>query len=213
MKNVLAFGDSLTWGADAKSGGRHAFEDRWPNVLEAQLEGQARVFAEGLNGRTTVFDDYSIATERNGAKALPSLLATHEPLDLVIIFLGTNDMRTHICGNAAGSAMGITRLITIVKTFAYKPGHPIPDILVLSPPLVEAGADALFNDVMAGAAELSTAYAAKYRQVCERENVNFFDVAPIVQLDPTDGVHLDAANTRKIGLALAPVVKELLSLN
>lgn len=213
MKNVLAFGDSLTWGADAKSGGRHAFEDRWPNVLEAQLEGQARVFAEGLNGRTTVFDDYSIATERNGAKALPSLLATHEPLDLVIIFLGTNDMRTHICGNAAGSAMGVTRLITIVKTFAYKPGHPIPDILVLSPPLVEAGADALFNDVMAGAAELSTAYVAKYRQVCERENVNFFDVAPIVQLDPTDGVHLDAANTRKIGLALAPVVKELLSLN
>lgn len=208
MKNVLAFGDSLTWGADAKSGGRHAFEDRWPNVLEAQLNGQARVFAEGLNGRTTVFDDYSIATERNGAKVLPSLLATHEPLDLVIVFLGTNDMRTHICGNAAGSAMGITRLINIVKTFAYKPGHSTPKVLIVSPPLVEAGADGLFNDVMAGATELSKEYATKYRLVCEREGVAFFDVAPIAQLDPTDGVHLDADNTRKIGLALAPIVKK-----
>lgn len=213
MKNVLAFGDSLTWGADAKSGGRHAFEDRWPNVLEAQLDGQARVFAEGLSGRTTIFDDYSIATERNGAKALPSLLATHEPLDLVILFLGTNDMRTHICGNAAGSAMGIARLINIVKTFAYKPEHPTPMVLVVSPPLVEAGADELFNQVMAGAIELSKEYAAKYRQVCEREDVAFFDVAPVAQLDPTDGVHLDAENTIKIGLALAPVVRELLSLN
>jgi lysophospholipase L1-like esterase len=212
MKNVLAFGDSLTWGADASTGGRHSFEDRWPNALAAALDGQARVFAEGLNGRTTIFDDYSIPTERNGAKALPMLLATHEPLDLVIIFLGTNDMRSHICGNAAGSAMGIARLINIVKTFAYKPGHNVPKVLVMSPPLVSAGEDALFNDVMSGAEALSKEYAAQYALVCEREEVAFFDVSRIVKTDPVDGVHLTAKDTRAIGESIAPVVKEVLSL-
>lgn len=212
MKNVLAFGDSLTWGADAATGGRHAFEDRWPNVLETELSGQARVFAEGLNGRTTIFDDYSIPTERNGSKALPMLLATHEPLDLVIILLGTNDMRSHICGNAAGSAMGIARLINIVKTFCYKPGHGTPKVLVVSPPLVADGQDALFNDVMLGAGALSKEYAGKYAQICVRENVSFFDAGTVVSADPNDGVHLDAKNTRALGLGLAPIVKEILSL-
>ncbi|MGJ8528288.1 SGNH/GDSL hydrolase family protein [Maritalea sp.] len=212
MKNVLAFGDSLTWGANAATGGRHSFEDRWPNVLAEQLKGQVRVFAEGLNGRTTVFDDYAIATERNGAKALPSLLGTHEPLDLVIIMLGTNDMRSHICGNAAGSAMGINRLINIVKTFSYKPDHQVPEILVVSPPLVEKGQDHLFNDVMAGAIELSAEYAMQYERVCIKEEVSFFNAAPVTRLDPVDGVHLDAKNTRALGKALAPSVKKILSL-
>jgi len=213
MKNVLAFGDSLTWGANAATGGRHAFEDRWPSVLECALGGQARVFAEGLNGRTTIFDDYSIPTQRNGAKALPMLLATHEPLDLVIIFLGTNDMRTHICGNAAGSAMGIVRLINIVKQFNYKPGHEVPQVLVVSPPHVEPGLDLLFNDVMAGAGALSKEYAAKYAQVCAQEAVSLFDASKVAKTDPNDGVHLDAKNTRAIGESLAPIVRELLSLN
>ena len=213
MKNILAFGDSLTWGADAKSGGRHPFEFRWPNALQAQLDGQVRVFAEGLNGRTTVFDDYAIGTERNGSKILPTLLGTHEPLDLVIILLGTNDMRTHICGNAAGSAVGITRLIRIIKTFDYKPEHNVPEVLVLSPPPVELGEDKLFNQVMDGAVSLSREYAAAYKIVCERENVAFFDAATVVDIDPVDGVHLDKENTQALGKALAPEVKRILSLD
>ena len=212
MKTILAFGDSLTWGANAATGGRHPFEDRWPNVLADQLDGQARVFAEGLNGRTTVFDDYSNATERNGAKALPSILGTHEPLDLVIIMLGTNDMRSHICGNAAGSAMGINRLISIVRSFSYKPDHPVPSIMVVSPPVVIEGQDHMFNDVMAGAIELSAEYATQYERLCVQENVSFFKADSVTTPDPIDGVHLDAKNTRTLGKSLAPAVKKILSL-
>ena len=213
MKNILAFGDSLTWGADAKSGGRHPFEYRWPNALEAQLAGQARVFAEGLNGRTTIFDDYSAGTERNGSKMLPTLLGTHEPLDLVILLLGTNDMRQHICGNAAGSAVGINRLVRIIKTFDYKPDHHVPEILVVSPPPVELGEDQLFNQVMDGAVSLSREYAAAYKTVCEREQLNYFDAASVVEIDPIDGVHLTKENTQVLGKALAPEVKRILSLS
>ena len=59
MKTILAYGDSLTFGANPIPGGaRHAYEDRWPTALEVALNGEARVIAEGLGGRTTVHDDW-----------------------------------------------------------------------------------------------------------------------------------------------------------
>ncbi len=93
MKVVMAFGDSLTYGADAENNSRHAYEDRWPTVLEQGLGGQARVIAEGLGGRTTVFDDFAADADRNGARVLPTLLGSHSPLDAVVIMLGTNDLK------------------------------------------------------------------------------------------------------------------------
>ena len=74
MKNILAFGDSLTWGFVAGQDARHPFETRWPNVLAAGLGGKARVIEEGQNGRTTVFDDETTFESRNGSVALPLLL-------------------------------------------------------------------------------------------------------------------------------------------
>ena len=91
-KQILAFGDSLTWGANPGGRGRHRFEDRWTSVVEENLIG-VRVIAEGLGGRTTSFDDYSAMADRNGVKVLPTLLGSHYPLDLVAIMLGTNDLK------------------------------------------------------------------------------------------------------------------------
>ncbi|MGO7917278.1 arylesterase, partial [Rhizobium ruizarguesonis] len=59
MFEILIFGDSLTRGADPDQHRRHPFADRWPNVLSAGLEGRASVAAEGLGGRTTIYDDES----------------------------------------------------------------------------------------------------------------------------------------------------------
>src|SRR5690606_20221544 len=97
MKTILAYGDSLTYGANPETGGpRHAYEDRWPTALERGLGGRARVIAEGLGGRTTAFDDFSSVADRNGARVLPTLLDSHKPLDLVIIMLGTNDLKVYL---------------------------------------------------------------------------------------------------------------------
>ena len=86
MATIVCYGDSNTWGAIPMPSraelGRFAPADRWPGVLRDKLGPSHTVIEEGLNGRTTAFDDPNEFAERNGAKALPMLLATHQPLDL-----------------------------------------------------------------------------------------------------------------------------------
>ena len=97
MKNVLCFGDSNTWGFMPESISlpcpeRHPHDVRWTGVLARELGGGYRVIEEGQNGRTTVHDD-PFALARNGKTVLPAILESHKPLDLVVLMLGTNDLK------------------------------------------------------------------------------------------------------------------------
>ena len=212
MKNILAFGDSLTWGYIAGTRDRHAFDVRWPNVLAAGLGGKARVFEEGHNGRTTVFDDPTTFDDRNGAKALPVALASHQPLDLVIIMLGTNDIKYANRCRAFDASMGMTRLIEIVQKFSFIPQFNRPEVLIMSPPSLVRTTDEWFNDLWGHAIEESKLFATHYARVAKEMGVHFFDAGSVAKADPTDGGHLDAANTKAIGTALVPVVKGILGL-
>ena len=212
MKSILAFGDSLTWGFEAGTFARHPFEVRWPNALAAGLGGKARVIEEGMNGRTTVVPDPTEGAERNGAVALPMLLTTHQPLDLVIIMLGTNDIKYANRCRAFDASMGMVRLIEIVQRFAWIKTASPPQILVMSPPALCKTADEWFNDLWGHAIEESKLFAKHYARVAEEMGVHFFDAGSVAVADPTDGGHLDAANTRAIGAALVPVVANILSL-
>lgn len=212
MKTILAYGDSLTYGHDAAVFGRHAYQDRWPSVLEAGLDGAARVIAEGLGGRTTVFDDNAAAFDRNGARVLPTLLQTHAPLDLVIIFLGTNDLKLFINGTAFGAAMGVKRLVEIVRHHPYMPGFKVPEVVIVSPPLTVETDHKDLHPMFAPRADEARLFSFYYERIARELGCGFFDAATVAQATPIDGVHLDAANTRAIGEGLVPVVKSILKI-
>lgn len=211
MKTILCYGDSLTFGSIA-NGGRHRFEDRWPTRLEVGLEGKARVIAEGLGGRTTVFDDHTLEADRNGARILPVMLASHSPLDAVVIMLGTNDLKNFLCGSASGAASGVKRLVEIVRNYPYAEGYPVPKVVIVSPPKVVETDHADLGPMFEGGIEVSAALSGHYRRIAGDLGCAFFDAASVAVADPADGVHLDAANTRAIGEALVPVVKSVLEI-
>lgn len=212
MKTVLCYGDSLTWGYDAAGPGRHAFEDRWPSVLQAELGEGVHVIAEGLNGRTTAFDDHLGGTDRNGARTLPTILGTHAPLDIVVIMLGANDMKPWIHGNPLAAKQGMARLVSIVRGYDHGMDYPVPNILLVSPPAVSRTDNAEFKDMFAGGDKASQQLAPLYAALADEAGCGFFDAGSVALTTPLDGVHLDAENTRKIGLALAPVVRVMLEL-
>ncbi|MDG4896997.1 SGNH/GDSL hydrolase family protein [Mesorhizobium sp. WSM4976] len=212
MKTILCYGDSLTWGYDAASLGRHALEDRWPSVLRAELGDDIQVIAEGLNGRTTAFDDHLAGADRNGARVLPTILTSHAPLDLIIIMLGANDMKPWIHGNPVAAKQGIQRLIDIVRGHDYPFDWPAPQILIVAPPAVTRTDNAEFKEMFAGGDDASKRLAPQYSLLADEVGCGFFDAGTVAVTTPLDGVHLDGENTRNIGTALAPLVRVMLSL-
>jgi lysophospholipase L1-like esterase len=210
MKTILAFGDSLTWGYNAADGGRHAFEDRWPHALGAKLGTGYRVIAEGLNGRTTIHDDNLVDELRNGVKALPMLLSSHQPLDLVIIALGTNDLKHPWWSRASDAKRGVQRLVETVQRFPYGVNMRNPKVLVIAPPAVIHTDNADFDKMFSHGIKESQKFGEEYKLLEVSHGVTVFEAGKIVEADQRDGIHLDVANTKKLGEALAPLVRQML---
>lgn len=211
MKTILCYGDSLTWGWGYNGGAlsRHALADRWPSVVQAALGPEVEVIAEGLNGRTTAFDDWLAGVDRNGARILPTVLMSHAPLDLIVIFLGTNDLKPWIHGNPTAAKQGMRRLVEIVRGHEYPLGVP-PKILIVAPPAIRSTDNPDFKEMFANGDNASRQLAPLYAALAAETGCAFFDAATVAQACSADGVHLDAENTRAIGRALAPVVSALL---
>lgn len=213
MKTVLCYGDSLTWGSDAETSGRHPRQDRWPVVLQAALGDDAQVIAEGLRGRTTAFDEHLADCDRNGARILPTLLYTHAPIDLVILLLGTNDMKPAIAGTAVAAMQGMRRLVSLIQLNALRDGSAEPPaILIVAPPPLCETANHEYSAMFAGGIEQSKMLASLYADLADETGCGFYDAGSVAQASPVDGVHLDAANTRAIGKGLESVVRMMLGL-
>ncbi|GAB4353277.1 MAG: SGNH/GDSL hydrolase family protein [Oricola sp.] len=212
MKTVLAYGDSLTWGYDPEGPGRHLRENRWPVALADALGGRVEVIADGLNGRTTAFDDYLGDGDRNGARVLPTLLATHKPLDLVIIMLGTNDLKPAVHGQAIAAKQGMEKLVSIIRHHDWSLGAGVPEILLVAPPPLCETYNPDFAAMFAGKIEESHMLGTMYADLADELECGFYDAATVAKTTPLDGIHLDAANTKALGRALAPVVSVMLGL-
>lgn len=99
-KRILIYGDSITWGyiPNSKPIERYSVTERFPGILQDLLGKDFEVIEEGMHGRTTDLDDPKKDIEphrkgRNGIKTLFPLLQTHQPLDVIIVQLGKNDLK------------------------------------------------------------------------------------------------------------------------
>jgi lysophospholipase L1-like esterase len=207
MAVVLAFGDSNTWGYDPATSARFDHDARWTGVMSRRLGPGHRVIEEGLNGRTTVFED-PIEPDRRGADYLRPCLLSHAPLDLVIIALGCNDMKARFGASVGDIAAGAERLIAITLAEPVGPiGAPPAILLVAPPPLAKL---ATFAEMFEGAPEKSRQLAARYREVAERRGVGFVDAGQFIHASDLDGIHFEADQHEILGLALAEAARMLL---
>jgi lysophospholipase L1-like esterase len=188
--------------------GRYAPDVRWPGVLRQELGAHYGVIEEGLGARTTARDDPVDGAHRNGLRYLLPCLQSHQPLDLVILLLGTNDLKAYFGATPADVATGIAQLVAVAQASATGPDGTAPQLLVLAPPPL--GPLSLFAGLYAGGTAHSRLLATLYAEVARRAGCHFFDTGTVVTSSPIDGVHLEADAHRRLGQALAPIVHAIL---
>jgi len=217
MLNVLCFGDSNTWGCDpaatAKSISpvRHPVEIRWTGVMAMDLGSGYRVIEEGQNGRTTVHEDPTAWASRNARTYLPSCLESQKPLDLVILMLGTNDLKTMFGLSPSEIASGVSMLLRIIAQSDVGPNGKAPKTLLVCPPAIgDLSPLPELATKLAGARDKSLRLPAYFSAVAKQHQASFLNAQEIVLPSPEDGIHLDAKEHRALGRALAAEVRKIL---
>ena len=207
MSTILCFGDSNTWGYNPTNKERYTRDERWPGVLRNELGDDVWIIEEGLNGRTTVFDD-PIEAYRNGLKYLIPCLDSHQPLDLVILMLGTNDLKKRFSTSAYDVGKGIRILIDVILASGSGPGGNAPKILLVSPTPFEKLTEKA--ELFEGAEEKSLRLARHYAQIAEEYGLAFLDAGLVIKSSKIDGFHLEVSEHHKLGLAIAQSVQKIL---
>jgi lysophospholipase L1-like esterase len=214
-KRILCFGDSLTWGwvpvADGMPTERYPRQQRWPGVLADRLGPDFMVLEEGLSARTTNADDPT-DPRLNGSMYLPAALASHLPLDLVILMLGTNDTKAYFGRTPLDIALGMSVLVTQVLSSGGGVGtsYPAPQVLVVAPPPLPPMPHPWFQLIFEGSRQKSARLAHVYGAMASFVKVPFFDAGSVIATEGVDGLHFTEQNNRVLGEALAEEVTRIL---
>jgi lysophospholipase L1-like esterase len=205
---LVCFGDSNTHGSPPWTGEpapRYGPEVRWPGVLAAALGASWQVHEEGLPGRTTVHPDPIEGGHLSGLTALPMVLGTHSPVDVLVMMLGTNDLKARFAFGPADIATAVDRLVTTARTFCVSTGRPVPRIFVVAPaPITEVGE---IGEQFVGGREKSLRLGPALRATAERLGVDFLDAGAHIHTSAVDGIHLDPDAHRALGEAVAAAVR------
>jgi len=207
MKRVLCFGDSNTWGYDPATGNRLERDVRWTGVLRNALGPSYEVIEEGLNGRTTVWND-PIEGYKNGHDYLIPCLETHRPFDLIIIMLGSNDLKKRFSVSAYDIAKGAGVLVEVVQKSDAGIGGAAPKVLLVAPPPVAKLTG--YAEMFEGSEPKSRKLGEHFKNVAAEIGCAFLDASTVVVSSDLDGIHLEKEEHTKLGQAMAAKVKQLI---
>lgn len=214
---ILAFGDSNTWGWKPTGEGiRFSDTERWTGVLQSEIGSDYTVITDGLVARRSDVDGLSTphvdGSFLNGAKTLPVAIIRNAPLDLVIIFLGTNDLQRGVERTAeavAESVAQLCRLVAASENLLYSSYAAPPEVWVIVPPVIGDLSATPLQDLFQVGQEASKDFSRAFSEMALRENLKIFDLETIA---PTgvgpDGIHLTIDTHQALGQALAAVVTE-----
>ncbi len=207
MKTILCFGDSNTWGFDPATGRRFDRAARWTGVLRRELGDGYEVVEEGLNGRTTVRED-PVEGDKNGRRHFLPILESHMPLDLVVIMLGTNDLKHRFGLSAWDIASSVGVLAELALGFRSKHAPGSPKVMLMAPPPLARLTG--FADLLEGGTEKSRQLGRHYRRVAGECGCEFLDAGEVIVSSDRDGIHFEAEEHAKLGRAVAGKVREIL---
>lgn len=208
-KRILIYGDSYVFGK-IPGGLRFDSATRFTGVTQSYLGSDYEIIEEGLRGRT-ICGENGFFPHRDGLKQFDGIIGSHLPLDLVIIFLGTNDSNSSRKSSPEELVSPLIKYIRGVSWWAKHLGFDKPRVALVIPPTIdEPASDKAFKNIFSGSGEKIFAMQKLIKQLADDNKVLTFDASKVVTVSPVDGIHLDAENNRLLGRALAQFIKEIL---
>lgn len=219
MKRILCYGDSNVWGFDPATFTkgvtyflRYSEEVRWTMRLQRILGEKYTIIEEGLGGRTTLLDDPYEEQDLNGLKYLKPCLGSHTPIDMVILLLGTNDLRTRFNRSAFDIAYALERLIHVIKKSEAGIEGKAPQILLLCPvSLTEDLYKSCLKDVfdVPEVIKICKKLPMLLKDVAERNHCYFLDCNEYVTLSDVDYVHFTSEGHAHLAEAIGEKITEI----
>jgi lysophospholipase L1-like esterase len=210
-KRILCYGDSLTWGYKPSTKyERLPSNIRWTGKLQKLLGNKYEIIEEGLNSRTLNSEDQRPDKNgRNGSETLIPILDTHDPIDLIILMLGTNELKDAL----AKEIEDITSILEkeyIEKILKHRSQfrNTTPKLLIISPPPIDISKEYAYERY-SQSTEKQSLLTKQYKSLAEKYNCSFINSSEFVS-PGSDGVHLDAKNHRKLAKEISKVVKEII---
>jgi lysophospholipase L1-like esterase len=205
---ILCYGDSNTWARDPVLLKRHDIDVRWPGTLQRLLGDKYDVIEEGLGGRTVNQDD-ATKLGKNGKTYLTPCLESHVPIDIVIIMLGTNDLKNQFSSTPESITEGLSGLIDDTYAVFDKNEDKRPRIIMLSPVHIDSD-NPEFMKIYGHAydkdcGEKSKMLSDPIRTMCETRVIEFFDAQDYAHAGD-DGLHLSADSHQSLAMKLAEVI-------
>lgn len=199
MAVVMCFGDSNTHGTPpiTELGRYERFGggQRWPSLLTGH-----EVIEEGLPGRTAIYDDPVMGAHMNGQAGLKIALESHGPIDVLVLMLGTNDVKARFTSTPEQVVGGIASLLDIAQHRLMQERHGgFQTLLICPPPVVEVGP--IRHEFWGGAAR-SAALPPLYQALAKARGIGFLDAGAVIAVSPIDGVHFGIEEHAKLATAV-----------
>ncbi|MBO4910175.1 MAG: SGNH/GDSL hydrolase family protein [Lachnospiraceae bacterium] len=210
MKTVLCYGDSNTYGYIPRIGMRYPKDVRWTGRLQAMLGDEYIIIEEGCSGRTTVYDD-PVEGWKNGLSYLKPCIHSHKPIDIVILALGSNDLKETFHASPEDISKGAETLVEEIQGFSREKQGFEPKIILVSPTEIGEGirTSDFYGCFMENAISRSKELAHYYKNVADRKGCIFFDAAAFVKPSEEDSLHYTPEGHRIMAEKLFEVVKNI----
>lgn len=206
-KTILCYGDSNTWGANPKDGTRYPRSTRWPYVLQSLLGSRYEVISEGLCGRTLVAEDPN-NLQRTGISHLQSILESHDPVNLVVIMLGTNDIKSIYNLEAREIAKHLEETVEFIRSKKVSLSKR-PKILIVCPPSPVTPKSGSIYNKMSRWPELFKTLPALYASVAKKKKCLYIDAGDYITSSRVDGFHLDPMAHKKLASVVAELIRKV----
>lgn len=209
-QSALLYGDSIFWGVNAKTGKRHKLEDRVKSIVENELGHEWEVTVEGLRGRT-MFGENGAFKQRNGREQFGPIVASHLPLDVIAIMLGTNDANASTQHTGREVADALDDYMTELKSWCDFMKFPMPKLLVVAPPDINSDDLDAFAEFFDGAAARVTDISNALVERANSRGWESVDARTVCVSSDQDGIHLSPEETRKLGRAIGEKLSAMLA--